>query len=77
MDVLKRLKDKIEELKKNYEKLEQENLELKKRLEASSDIECEEEIKKLKDEIERLKQEIEEKDVEIESILENIEALLD
>ena len=77
MDVLKRLKDKIEELKRNYELLEKENMELKKRVEANSDIECEEEIKRLKEEIEKLKQEIEEKDVEIESILENIEALLD
>ena len=83
MRALDKLKEKINEWKRDYEALAKENSELKAKLENCSESgsvqdvsQLEEEIERLNKEIEKLKQEIELKDLEIEDILENIEELL-
>jgi len=84
MSALERLKEKVEHMRENFVKLEEENASLKKELEAARQNSSSEELEELKKEliakddlIATLRQEIENKDAEIEAIISKVEALLD
>lgn len=67
MEVLQRLKAKIENLHTSYTTIKEENERLKQQLQNSSS---------LHDEVARLKEELAQKDSEIEAIIQKVEALL-
>ena len=84
MSALERLKEKVEHMRENFVRLEEENASLKKELEAARQNSSSEELEELKKEliakddlIATLRQEIENKDAEIEAIISKVEALLD
>ena len=88
MNVLEKLKNKIEEWKTQYEAIKLENQDLKSQLANVASLQDEQQmlINKLKSEAERcdsleftieeLKEELKEKDTEIEKIIAQVEALL-
>ncbi|MCB4755363.1 MAG: hypothetical protein LGB58_01420 [Sulfurovum sp.] len=71
MNALRRLQEKIAQIKIDYEKVKQENVQLKNELLNISGSQNDKD-----QQIETLKRELEEKDVEIEKIIAQVETLL-
>ncbi|MCB4743032.1 MAG: hypothetical protein LGB07_00140 [Sulfurovum sp.] len=71
MNALQRLQEKITQIKIDYEKVKQENVQLKNELLNVSGSQSDKD-----QQIETLKRELEEKDVEIEKIIAQVETLL-
>ncbi|MCB4748315.1 MAG: hypothetical protein LGB54_06980 [Sulfurovum sp.] len=71
MNALQRLQEKIAQIKIDYEKVKQENVQLKNELLNISGSQNDKD-----QQIETLKRELEEKDVEIEKIIAQVETLL-
>jgi SMC interacting uncharacterized protein involved in chromosome segregation len=78
VDILEKLKMKIEELKYNYKVLENENIELREMLEQHQGLaECQDEVDRLQREVDALRREMEEKDTEMQNIIDTLETFMD